>query len=809
MIGTSLLVYSTLNPKDKTPEWANKTITILRRDQRRLVNVNRAWGDRATMFSVNELAEVKNSFDDEDFKKAVKFLPLPILEPMVNAIVEEITRNPPRTELRANDPTAINEKKKDIELLKNRKILENDRTEIQSRVYGDQFPPYKIPYDKFNGNAEDFDKMGLDAEDNDDVVFYEENLQRLKYEIAGQAIINSVFKNSRFDKKTIRKLVKDIFAFKAVTVQKYVDEVTGEIKDKYIDPQNAYGIFGETNDGSDDICHGWQDAINVMEFLQMVGNEFSFERDWRYLLWGINYCNIRKFTGFIRNGVPFDCCGNAGWMGEMGLGDVAESNLLDWSMAYTYKVYVGYIEWRSPEATVTFMTNKNNAAFTEIVPYDYQLKKKQIKEGYEKESRYQIPWYKSYYIATTSVSQWIFNFGKVYYQNTYGANDEYSNGTLCYYQEEGLSATEISRTYLQTANFAFYRMLWIIYKAQPDKDEFVYEELLQLAGNIQRQFPQGASNKVIGFDDVIMNLIKQMRAKHVRIRTYPRVEGRAVQQIYPIEKKGSGGLDPVAMAMESVVQWAETNIAQKIGLNQMRLGQNPPARESTASEENTIQASIATTGYFYRMIQYLKEHLAVCTLNYVQDILKFKSSVPYKWILKQIGNEQFENLKVLDDFAAHRFGIFIDDGNDSINKQDIKAAAYAAIQNGEITYDQWFMVTQTTDLKRAAMLLAHYKLKERKRLEQAESQKADAAQQLAQMQHQMKMDEIKAKAQGDLMVEQERSRSFILSSEIQAQNKLQVKELQNQNEPVKEAAKAAAATEVQSNKQNLEEQKAF
>lgn len=809
MVGTAILSYNTLNPKDKTPEWGNMVLTILRRDARRLINVDRAWGDRATMFSVNELPEVKNSFDDEDFKKSVKFLPLPILEPMVNAIVEEITRNPPKAELRANDPTAINEKKQDIELLKNRKILEGDRTELQSRVYGENFPAYKVPYDKFNGNAEDFDKMGLDADDDDDISFYEENLQRLKAEIAGQAVINAVFKNSRFDKRITRKLVKDVFAFKAITIQKYVDEITGEIKDKYLDPQTCKGIFGESNDGTDDIYRSWEDSINVMEFLQMVGSDFNFERDWRFLLWGINYCNIRKFTGFIRNGTPFDCCGNAGWMSEMGMSDVQESNLIDWSMAYTYKIYVGYGEWRSPEATITFMTNKNNAAFTEVIPYDLQLKKKQIKEGYEKESRYQIPWYKSYYIATTSVSQWIWNFGKIFHQTTYGANDEYCNGALCYYQEEGLSATEIARPYLQICNFTFYRMLWIIFKAKPDADEFIYEELLQLAGNVQRQFPQGSDNKVQPLQTVLMDLIKQFRQKHVRIRTYPRVEGRAVQNIHPIEQKRSGGLDPIAISMQAVEMWGEQMIAQKIGLNGMRLGQNPPARESTQSEENTVQASVTTTGYFYRMIQYIKEHSGVVSLNYAQDIIKYKSSLPYKWLLNQIGNEQFLNLKALDKFAAHRMAIFIDDYNTGIDKNEIKQAALQALINNEITYPQWFMVTQTDDPKRAAMLLGHYKLKERKRLEKAEMEKIKAQGENDKAKHDMIMEEIKEKNSGGLAIAQENSRSFILSTQLQNQNKLDVKGLQNSNEPLKEAAKAAAATEIESNKQNLLEQKSF
>lgn len=803
MINAVLPIYQTLDPKKKTPEWANLQLTLLRRDQRRLVNANRSWIDRASMYSVEELKEVRDSFDDEDFKKTVKFLPIPILEPMLNSVVEDITRRPPKAELKALDPTATDLKKKDIELLRNRSIVENDRSELQSRV---GLPPYKLGKDKFNGNVEQFDSMNLDSNDPEDVNFYEQNLQRLKFEIAGQSVIDAVFKNSRFDKQLTRSFVKDIFALKTICSEKFVDKVTGEIKDRYIDPQNCFGIFGQTNDGRDDICRGWQDSLSVMQFLEMVGDEFVFERDWRFLLWGINYCNIRKFTGFIRNGVPFDCCGNVNWTGEMGL-DGVESSLMDWSMAYTYKIYIGRIQWRSPEATSNFLTNKNNKSFVEEIDYSYQLKKKQIKEGYEKESRYQIPWYESYYIATTSVSQWIFGFGKVYFQSTYGANDEYCNGSIMFYQEEGLSATEIARPYIQTANFTFYRMLWVIYKAKPDPDEYVFDELLQMAKMVQRQFPQSGTNGTQnpGLENILMDTIKQQRAKHVRLRTYPRIDGRPVQQIHPIEQKGRGGLDPIAISMQAVTQWAEAQIAQKIGLNSMRLGQNPPPRESTRTEENTVQYSMITTGYIYRMVQYLKEHSAISCLNYAQDIIKFKDTLPYKWLLKIVGAEQFEDLKSLDDFAAHRCGLFIEDYNDEQDKQDLKAAATLALQEGQIDITQYYLITQTQNTGKAILMLGRYKEKAAKQAQDAEMQKITAAQQLQDSKINGELKLIDRKGGWDLKVEQERTRSFVAAAQIAANSKINVKEIQVASEPPKIDAKAQADKELATHKANIDQ----
>ena len=794
--------YEQFDESKKDWKWCDLQLTTFRRMQRPLVTQQRSITDRSLLYSVQPLQKVKDSFDDEDFKKNTDFLPLPILEPMVNSIVEDLIKSPPRAELRAIDPTAIGEKKQDVELLANRKQLADDRTELQQSV---GLPEYQVGYDQFKGNVEEFDRMGLDEQNQDDVVFYEDNIQKLNHEIAGQAVLDVVFKNSRFNKTKARNLAKDIFATKVIVTQKYVDKITGEIKDDYIDPQFMYGVWGQTNDGTDDVYRSYMKPVTVMEFIQKIGNDFDFSKHWRYLIWAINYCNTRKFTGFIRGGVPYDCCGTP-FAEQMGVSDPTASELLDWTLAYTFKIFLGYGEWRSPEATSTFLINENDKNFSQEVPFNYALKKKQKKEGYQKESFYQVPWYNAWFIATTSVSQWIFNYGKIYFQRIEGANDEYSNGTLCYYQEEGLSAVEIARPYLELANFAFYRMKWIIYKAQPDKDEYVYEELVQLAGNVMRQFPQAQSAAgVPSFDNVIKNIIEQMRKKHVRIRTYPKIDGRSVQQIYPIEKKGSGGVDPIAMGMQAIIEWAEMNIMMKIGINPMRLGQNPPSRESTASEQRAIDYSLSTTGYFYRMIQYLKEHLGVCALNFAQDIVKYKESLPYKWLVKMIGTENMENLKSLDNFAFHRYAMFIEDYNTNIDKQDIKAAANMALGESAIDLTQWGLVTQTEDPKKALKLLAYYQQKKAKEEMQAKTNEINAAAAKDKQLHDMKMEEINLQGQWSVKEAFQISKGNIAVAQIQNAGKVDVKAIQSVEDYKKIKDKTESTKEIETHKATLKQ----
>jgi len=796
-----------LDTKKKNYAYANSCVTSLRINWSQLKNVIQARDNRAVMYSLQPLPKVRDSFDDEDFKKAVVFEAVPVLEPIVNALVEELVKRPPKVELRAEDPTAINEKKEDLELLRNRKILEGDRSELQSRV---GMPEYKIPKDKFNGNVEQFDELGLNEDDPDDVNFYAQNYQRLWYEIGGQSLINNVLKINQFDKTTIRKLVKDIFWSKCVCTQCYVDQTTGALTYRYKDPQVCWGIFGESNDGKDDICRGWQEMITVMEFVKLIGNEFDFQKYWKQMLWAINYCNNQKFTGFIRGGVSYDCCGDTAWMETMGCGGVNNSALLEWTNAYKFKVYVGYIEWRTWEATSTKIVNDADPDYVSYVDYQYNLPKKKMKEGYDKVSNLQQQWYSSYFLATSTISQYLYKFQKVYYQHIEGANDEYSNGTLCYYQEEGKSAVEISRVYLQLVNFCYYRMLWIIYKAKPDADEFIWEELTQLAQTVKREFPQAGTNQVAPkLDTVINDLIKQMRAKHVRIRTYPRIDGKPVQQIPSIEKPGTGGIDPIATAMQTIQMWAEDQIAAKIGFNQMRIGANPPSRESTASENRTLESSYAVTGYFYRMVEYIKNHLAIVTLNYATDILQYPDTLPYNWIKRLLGNESFDALNALGKISAHRFGIFLEDYDDAIDKQRLLQAADIALSQKTLTLTQWAIVCQTKNAKLGFKILAHLELKAKKRERAQAIQDMQIEDQMANAQHQREMERLAFERETKYGVADRDAAAFIGSAQVNKSGKVEAVEIKEAAKVPQELAKTEGKIAIEKEKSNLEQQQAL
>lgn len=829
MTGPAFLVYKEIDPAKKDFNWANDSITIMRRDWRSLINVNRARTNKQILLSMYDMSKVKASFKDKAFLECTDILPLGIWDYILNLLTEETTKNPPQAQINATDPASVALRQKDLNLLKTRKIIANDINQQRSKI-GDGQVPYQLPQDAYNGNIDEFDKMGLDENDPDDINFYETGFQKLNFEVAGQSVINNIMKLNRFDEDTIADFVIDILSTKVVCMQVYVDQTTGEIKYNYIYPETAYGIFGDASDGKNDVCKGWQDNKTVMEWLSMAGNDFDFNRDWRQILWAINYANGYKYTGFIRNNYGpgnyygatgintggaqtqvFDCCGNEAWMNEMGLGGV-QSNLLDWNLAYTYKIYVGYIEWPTAEATETYLKKKTDPNAYSSVPFSYQAKKKEIKE-YEKESWYQQQWYCSYFLATSAMTQWVYGFKKIYHQLLYGANDTYAQGTLMYYRKKGRSAVEISIPYIELANFAYYKMLWCVFHAKPEDEQVVVEELVQMSKSLQKMYPQSDMNKAMpSFQNIISQIIQYQRENFIKLRTFPELDGKKVQQI-PQLVPNRNGVDPIAQQLLQISAWAEQQIAAKVGLNDLRLAQVENDRQPYKSQVAETQFSMSSTGYVYRMIQFLKEHIATTTVLYAQDIVKFKDTLPYNWLKTIVGEEDFKNLSLLDDFAAHRMGIFVRDLNWMLQRQKINQIAEQALltpnPQQQITWNQYAVIIGTEDYKKAMKILDFLQNKKEKKLRKQAIQDQQIADNMQANQHERKMEEINAEGGWAYKREQERTRGYVLAAQINSQSRVTTKQIQVDAEPEKQALKAMSEKEVEQNKANIEQQKAI
>lgn len=817
MINTAFQIYKTVRESEMDAKWCNNCVSWLRRDWRPIVNIQRNTRNKLYLLSQQDMRETLALFKERgDFLniRNGELLPLPILENVINIFIEELTKNPPKAELTAVDPAALLDRKRDLELFKTKNQHEAELNNINQKIGA---PPYQIGENKFKGRLEGMEGLELNPNDPEDQNFFFQN-NRMKYEIAGQSLINNIMKLGRFDQDTIKAFVYDILADKVICMDVYVDQITGEIKYDYLYPDTFYAIQGKRNDGSDDVAKGYEKSVPVWEFLQKAGNNFVWDRDWRKLLWAINYKANQNFTGFIVNNVNYDCSGNLNWSAEAAVPIGAQSNLLSWSQAWTYEIYMGKIQWIVPQVTATYKYKPD--AFGGItnpssMPNSWQITTQEENEGYQQKSFYREQTYEAYYIATSSVSQWIYNWGKLYFQNLHGGNDEYSNYSLQYYRERGKSAVELSIPYLKLANDAFYKMVWAVYEAHPDWEVYQVEELTALAKSMYSQAV--ATSGTTGqspnnVQDQLTRLIKYFRQNLVKLKAIPRVDGKPVVQMNNTPVKEHRGLDPIAIAMQTVCVWAENQIFEKLGINDVRRGSIENSREGYKQNVVETQYSKNVTGYVYRMVSYMKLRIATTTLLYAQDIIKFGDSLPYRWIERLIGEENFEDLKVIQDFAAHRFGITIQDINTDMEKQNIINAANMSLDKrdgrGGLTFDQWFKITTAADsdyklaVKRISMEDNIMKKKERAQQLQDQAITHQNNMQLQQMAAQGKLAEQEMILRG----KQVDAQALVTGHQIDAASKEKVKQMQNSNEPVKQQAKAEADKDIMITENNLKTQ---
>lgn len=804
-------LYKVMDGAKKDAKYISTSISTIRRDWRNLKSPETMRENKAILFSQQSMDKIIKQFKDKQFKKETDFIPLGIWNRIVNTIVEEITKNPPKIELRANDATALSDKKEDITRLRLKAMHEDNINAVNKKV---GLQPYAVGYDKFKSNVDEFVRLNLNPSDPEDVEFFERSgYQRLKSEIAGQKLINAIFKINKFDEEIIRDFVLDILSALAVCAQVYVDQITGEIKINRIYPEEAYGIWGDKRDGSDDIAKGYVTNLTLREWLGRVGNEFKMDRDWVQLLWALNYANSQKYTGFqIGNmrysiydtqwGVSADEIRNNGITDRSG-------GLLNWNTAWTYKIYSGYVEWSSPEVTGKYLEQLRTG---EIVATDFNyegfLKDSKENKEYQTVSYYQEQMYKSYFIATSSTSQWEYNWGKVHYSQLYGANDEYAKGTLWYYRMEGTPAAEISKFYVELANLTAYRMKWVVYHSKPKKEQYVIEELIKVAKNMQRMYPQGTSQSVPTVDNILTDLIKWKRENFIDLRSFPEIEGKTYPMLTPQEGSREG-LDPLAIALQSVEEWAERQIAEKIGLNDIRLGEQQNKRAGLGQNQMETQSSYNSTGYIYRMIQFPKESIATIILNYAQDIIKFEDTLPYKYLLKMLGDGEFHNIAKLEDFAAHRYGIFVDNFTSKIEKQALMGAAQQAVEKGQISFTEYGILLREEDVMKALQLLDLYKYKADKK---ARAQKLEEIK--MSQQHEKEM------AQMEQQSKQQEQQSVLAGKKIDADatkynaDKMYQKTLDSVNvreskAPEKTEAKVEGQKSLATHKKDLEEQESY
>lgn len=793
-----------LDRNAQTAEWANQLITRYRWDWRPVVQPTYYNQQMALLLSMQDLNQtVRKYFDDEEFLRNTKFEPVPVMEKFRNILIDKIKKSGIKPYIKATDPSSRKNKELDKFRLATRSKHEAD---INSNRKAVGIPDYKVnPKDDFNGNVGDFDQMGMNEGNQSQVQFFFDNFYKLKYEADAQTIVNS-FLNLNMVEDDIPRYVNDILGVKVTCKQDYISPLSGQIVTKYLQPSQTFAIFGRRRDALDAPVKGWEMQITVHELMQQLGNAFNFEKDWIELIRAINYGSNTTFDGFLRGNNYYNMNAMSVGVNDVPLenkGNEQNYTFLRWEDILNYKVYFGYIEFAQPYYYSEKVNKKTGVSF----PVDYTFKPTE-RSLYEKQSWGAYTMKVSNYIATGTATQKLYGYGELFHQLTYGQYDEYASGSISIIREEGKSAVDVAKIYIDLANYAYYKMLWAIHRSKPDVWSWSYESIREVAMKMQPIQEGTNTPQTAGFDSAINNLIEMFQKKLVMLHTYPIVDGNVVGGGGMPHTKIPGALDALAIQLrEFVLEWAELQIADKIGLGGVSGGKTPNPREGLKLNEMYQVQSDAATGYIPEMVEKTFEHTAKITLLYCQDIIQHKSSVPYNFLLNLVGQDVIDSVESLDNVAAHRLGIFVDSLNVAQMREDMIQQASIAQQQGNITFFEYLMIKSIDDPRKAGIIFSYYQenqdLIKQQRAMQLQQQKQQGEMQIKQLELQIEQTKAQALIQG----KQIDAKATVVAAQISAKAKLDVKDVAVASEAPKIDAKAQAEQAVLTHKAAVENEK--
>lgn len=685
--------YYERDPKRKTITWAKEIVQVLRAEWQPIVPVRKTRENREILHAKQNLDDVKRAFRmGETFSDNHKWVSIAVMQRLIQVLTAEFKKSAYSPSIESIDVAAEKQRRRDKKLLQLRSLLEQPLSDIARRVGG---KPEKIDKDQFEGDVEQFDQMGLDSNSEVDVNFFMERFHRLRHEVSSQKLVHSLMRYNKFENR-IEDLVCDILAAGCVTYEVYADQSTGEIKWRHLEPEVVKAIWGEEPDGSDAAAIGWEKNVTIRQFLQLANKEFDIKRDGELLKNAINFYNSTNYTR-----VTSDGC----WAND------AEGNpmlVTTYASMLGYTVGVGKMQWKSIDGTSTLRHKKSGLIYDIDYSDDTSRKVEYIRE----DSFYERT-YKSLYLGTGSNDVFLFRFGPLYHQLSHGIGDEFSSFSIHVFRCKGQTAVEIAEPFIRMANLAFHKIYWGLEESLPSIDNVNYEAFARLIQKSKPDMPSDVNGGSfdIGIVGQLDAIVKKWKHSLTRVYSSTDEDGQVLGGDGRPHYREEGKVDPLAVGMITVLDWAEGQVALRLGINPLRLAETPDPKDGKWSGQERLKSSLNATYYVPAMIISVVKDTAGSSLNIAQDAIEIKTTPTYGWLENLIGEEAIITFKDLEKIPMHRYGVFVEMFNTEQKRQEMKAEALMAFQQQQITYDQYLLVKEIDDFKQAGLQLAFYRHK--------------------------------------------------------------------------------------------------
>lgn len=738
--------YLEFNPSKKNRAWMQRVVTNFRNvGYHQIIDPLKAKRGRDILNSQQSLANIEKAFKNpEKMKEAgFEFSRICIMERLKNILISEKMKQEIKAYVDSHDPSLERMKKEDRELLKNKKLIE---TQVNSLTREIGLPPKKLGNDDFNGNYKDFEHLGLDSNDSSDVDTFMDIFYKLDLEMVYQLVINHCISVNAYQ-DLVYDFCEDMMAVKMLAWRDYVNKLTGAITHRRIVPETLFRIKGQSSKNQKgDIAVGYYEAISVGEFLKRSGSSFEFAEHWEYLVNSINSFNSTTYTGIkYAEGVIY--------------GD--ERGACDYSAIINYQVQVGYMEFKSIDADQyeNFVNKWGNEKVSRIKD-DEPLKKKE----YNKLELFRERTYCTDFLTTTGIEQFCFNSGLLYHQGTEGIEDEYSNYSIKYIMYQGKTIAEVAESWVNMANEAFNKFKFILRKTKQDGTKYNLQSLIEVA----KGFLGGQGDPAS-----VMQVFEMFEDSVNEIWSFPMVAGQPqVSGMGDMNLPKTDTFDTKFKSFKEIIDWAIESIKSEIGLNDLRSGESPNTNDVYKLEKASMEQSNNATYYMDDMMDYMYRNSGIQILSFVSDILRYKDTLPYNYILNVVGEDSMKILEAAPKIAPHRMDIFVSSFANVQDRIQVLKDTEIAFQKGLIDYSTKILVNNVNDHRKAQKLLMVQEQKAKKEAQKALEAQQQYAMQLEDKKTQNELLIVNTRGQWELKKTQVMAEGYIRAAQEQVEGKL-------------------------------------
>jgi hypothetical protein len=210
------------------------------------------------------------------------------------------------------------------------------------------------------------------------------------------------------------------------------------------------------------------------------------------------------------------------------------------------------------------------------------------------------------------------------------------------------------------------------------------------------------------------------------------------------------------------------------------------------------------------MIDLSFRHTASLILLYIQDILNFKDTLAYKFLLNLTGDDCVQALESIGTEAApHRFSIYATSYSLVPDKQQQQQELMMAYQNKLVSFSELQLLKAIDEPRVAAKQSAYFQEKAQKRIEQQTLQAQQAAMAMQQQKDKALFDLEKMKVDGGIEKQRIQTNGFIYQADKMYAAKIETSDKTAENDKSKEETKLTNEKQLLQDKATIDLQKSL